>query len=258
MDIAEHLALALELADAADAITMARFRAADLQVTTKPDLTPVSEADQAVERAIRERLATSTGHAVLGEEFGADPGAAADAEFRWIIDPIDGTKSYVRGLPIWATLIGLEHAGELVVGVASAPALNARWWAGRGLGAFRNGERISASSVVALDDAHISASWDTRDRFEADGIGNKVMALVHQCWRFRGLGDFWQHVLVAEGALDIGIDSIVNLWDIAALVPIIEEAGATWTTLDGRVDVNGGSFVTTNGPLHAAVIAALA
>jgi histidinol-phosphatase len=258
MDIAEHLALALELADAADVITMARFRAADLQVTTKPDLTPVSEADQAVERAIRERLATSTGHAVLGEEFGADPGAAADAEFRWIIDPIDGTKSYVRGLPIWATLIGLEHAGELVVGVASAPALNARWWAGRGLGAFRNGERISASSVAAIDDAHISASWDTRDRFEADGIGNKVMALVHECWRFRGLGDFWQHVLVAEGALDIGIDSVVNLWDIAALVPIIEESGARWTTLDGRSDVNGSSFVCTNGPLHDAVIAALA
>jgi len=257
MDIAEHLALALELADAADAITMARFRAADLEVTTKPDLTPVSEADQAVERAIRARLSSLTGHAVLGEEYGEDPGAA-DAEFRWIIDPIDGTKSYVRGLPIWATLIGLEHAGELVVGVASAPALKARWWAGRGLGAFRDGERVRASSVSAIDDAHISASWDTRDRFEADGIGNKVMALVHECWRFRGLGDFWQHVLVAEGALDIGIDSIVNLWDIAALVPIMEEAGATWSTLDGRVDVNGGSFVTTNGPLHDAVIAALA
>jgi len=258
MDIAEHLGLALELADAADAITMARFRAADLQVSTKPDLTPVSEADQAVERAIRERLASATGHAVLGEEFGSDPGAAADAEYRWIIDPIDGTKSYVRGLPIWATLIGLEHAGELVLGVASAPALHARWWAGRGLGAFRDGEPIGPSSVAALDDAQISATWDTRERFEADGIGNKMMALVHECWRFRGVGDFWQHVLVAEGAVDIGIDSIVSLWDIAALVPIIEEAGARWSTVDGRTDANGGSFVTTNGPLHEAVLAALA
>src|SRR4051812_44844051 len=196
MDLAAHLDLALELADAADAITMARFRAADLKVTTKPDLTPVSEADQAVERAIRDRLATSTGHAVLGEEFGSDPGAAADAEFRWIIDPIDGTKSYVRGLPIWATLIGLEHAGELVLGVASAPGLNARWWAGRGLGAFRDGDPISPSSVAAIEDAQISASWDTHARFEEDGIGDKVMALAHRCWRYRGVGDFWQHVLV--------------------------------------------------------------
>jgi histidinol-phosphatase len=227
-------------------------------VSTKPDLTPVSEADHAVERAIRDRLATATGHAVLGEEFGSDPGAAADAEFRWIIDPIDGTKSYVRGLPIWATLIGLEHAGELVIGVASAPALNARWWAGRGLGAFRDGAPISPSSVSALDDAQISVSWDTRARFDADGIGDKMMALVHECWRFRGVGDFWQHVLVAEGAVDIGIDPIVNLWDIAALVPIIEEAGAKWTTIDGRADVNGESFVTTNGPLHDAVLASLA
>ena len=259
VDIAAHLDLALELADAADAITMARFRATDLKVTTKPDLTPVSEADQAVERAIRERLADATGHAVLGEEFGSDPGRpAADAEFRWIIDPIDGTKSYVRGLPIWATLIGLEHAGELVLGVASAPALHARWWAGRGLGAFRDGEPISVSAVAALDDAQISFSWDTHERFDADGIGDKMLALAHRCWRFRGVGDFWQHVLVAEGAVDIAIDPIVNLWDIAALVPIIEEAGGRWSTIDGRSDVNGGSFVCTNGPLHDTVLAALA
>ena len=258
MNIAEHLDLALELADAADEITMARFRATDLVVTTKPDLTPVSEADQAVERAIRERLASATGHAVLGEEYGSDPGEADDAEFRWIIDPIDGTKSYVRGLPIWATLIGLEHAGELVLGVASAPALHSRWWAGRGLGAFRAGERISVSAISALDDAQISFSWDRRERFEADGIGDKLMALAHRCWRFRGVGDFWQHVLVAEGAVDIAIDPIVNLWDIAALVPIIEEAGGRWSTIDGRDDVNGGSFVCTNGPLHDAVMEALA
>jgi histidinol-phosphatase len=258
MDIAAHLDLALELADAADAITMARFRATDLQVSTKPDLTPVSEADQAVERAIRDRLADSTGHAVLGEEFGSDPGAAGDAEFRWIIDPIDGTKSYVRGLPIWCTLIALEHASELVLGVASAPALHARWWAGRGLGAFRDGERITPSAVASLDDAQISFAWDTRERFDEGGIGDKLLALAHRCWRFRGVGDFWQHVLVAEGAVDISVDPIVNLWDVAALVPIIEEAGARWSTLDGRADVNGGNFVCTNGPLHDTVLAALA
>ncbi|MGO9872954.1 MAG: inositol monophosphatase family protein [Acidimicrobiia bacterium] len=258
MDIAAHLELALELADAADAITMARFRAADLIVTTKPDLTPVSEADQAVEQTIRERLARTTGHAVLGEEFGSDPGAADDAEFRWIIDPIDGTKSYVRGLPIWATLIGLEHAGELVLGVASAPALQSRWWAGRGVGAFRGGERIGVSAISELADAQISFSWDTRERFDADGIGDKLLALAHRCWRFRGVGDFWQHVLVADGAVDIAIDPIVNVWDIAALVPIIEEAGGRWSTIDGRDDVNGGNFVSTNGPLHDAVLAALA
>jgi histidinol-phosphatase len=258
MDIAAHLDLALELADAADEITMARFRASDLVVTTKPDLTPVSEADHAVERAIRERLASATNHAVLGEEYGSHPGADDDAEFRWIIDPIDGTKSYVRGLPIWATLIGLEHAGELVLGVASAPGLHSRWWAARGLGAFREGEPISVSAISELDDAQISFSWDTRERFDADGIGEKLLALAHRCWRFRGVGDFWQYVLVAEGAVDIAIDPIVNLWDVAALVPIIEESGGRWSTIDGRSDVNGGNFVCTNGPLHEAVLAALA
>jgi histidinol-phosphatase len=260
MDVAEHLHLALELADRADEITVARFRADDLVVTTKPDLTPVSEADHAVERAIRDRLADVTGHAVLGEEFGSDPGsgADADAEFRWIIDPIDGTKSYVRGVPIWATLIGLEHAGELVVGVVSAPALHTRWWAGRGLGAFRNGEPISVSSVAALGDAQISMAWDTKERYDQDGIGDKMRALAHRCWRTRGIGDFWQHTLVAEGAFDIALDPVVSLWDIAALVPILEEAGGRWSTLDGAADVNGESFVCTNGHLHDAVLAALA
>ena len=240
----------------ADAITMARFRANDLHVTTKPDLTPVSEADHAVERAIRERLAASTGHAVLGEEFGHDPGD--EAEFRWIIDPIDGTKSYVRGLPIWCTLIGLEYAGDLVLGVCSAPALHARWSAGRGLGAFRDGEPISPSGISSLSDAQISFAWDTKERFDADGIGDKLLALAHRCWRFRGVGDFWQHMLVAEGAVDISIDPIVNLWDVAALVPILDEAGAQWSTIDGRRDVDGGSFVCTNGALHDAVLDALA
>jgi histidinol-phosphatase len=260
VDVAEHLDLALELADLADEITVARFRADDLVVTTKPDLTPVSEADHAVERTIRERLGDSTGHAVLGEEFGSEPGsgAAADAEFRWIIDPIDGTKSYVRGIPIWATLIGLEHAGEVVVGVVSAPALQTRWWAGKGMGAYRNGHRISVSSIASLDDAQLSFAWDTKERYEADGIGDKMLALAHRCWRTRGLGDFWQHMLVAEGAVDISLDPIVSLWDIAALIPIIEEAGGRWTTVNGESDLDAESFVCTNGLLHDAALAALA
>jgi histidinol-phosphatase len=255
VDIAGALTLALELADLADGITTKRFRAHDLRVTTKPDLTPVSEADEAVERAIREQLAAHRGHVVHGEEFGRD--ADDDAEYRWIVDPIDGTKNYVRGVPIWATLIGLEHAGELVVGVVSAPALSMRWWAGRGLGAFRNGDPIAVSKVAALDDAQISFAWDTEARFHTDAIGERMLGLAHRCWRTRGIGDFWQHLLVAEGAFDISIDPIVAPWDIAALIPIVEEAGGAWSALDGRVDAEAESFVCTNGALHDAVIGAL-
>jgi histidinol-phosphatase len=218
----------------------------------------VSEADEAVERAIRERLAEATGHVVLGEEFGTEKSATASSEYRWIIDPIDGTKGYVRGVPIWATLIGLERAGELVVGVASAPALGMRWWAGRGLGAFRDGQRLSVSSVSEIGDAQLSFAWDTSERFHADGIGTKLVDLSHRCWRTRGIGDFWQHLLVAEGAFDVAIDPIVSLWDIAALVPIIEEAGGRWSGVDGRTDVDAGSFVCTNGLVHDAVLASLA
>jgi len=256
VDTAAALELALELADLADRITMGRFRARDLHVTTKPDLTPVSEADHAVERAIRERLAETTSHAVLGEEFGHDAGA--DAEFRWVIDPIDGTKNYVRGVPIWGTLVGLEHAGRFEVGVVSAPALGMRWWGAAGVGAFRDGDAITVSSVGTLADAQLSFAWDTADRFRADGIGERLLALSHACWRTRGLGDFWQHMLVAEGAFDIAIDPIVSLWDVAALVPILEAAGGRWSTVAGDANVDGGSFVCTNGLLHDAVIAALA
>jgi len=257
VDTEQALALALELADEADHMTMARFRASDLKVETKPDLTPVTEADRAVERALRDRLASYPGHVVLGEEFGFDPGDGS-AEYRWIIDPIDGTKSYVRGVPIWATLIGVERVGELVVGVASAPALGMRWWAGRGMGAFRDGDRISVSSVGALDDAQISFAWDTSERFHADGIGEKLVALGHRCWRTRGIGDFWQHLLVAEGSFDIAIDPIVGTWDIAALIPIVEEAGGRWSDVDGGTGIEASSFVCTNGRLHDAVLASLA
>jgi histidinol-phosphatase len=257
MDVEAELELALELAELADTITMARFRARDLRVATKPDLTPVSEADEEVERAIRERLAHRPGRAVVGEEFGTDAGLD-DADIRWIVDPIDGTKNYVRGVPIWATLIGIAHRDEMVAGVVSAPALGTRWWGAAGAGAYRNGTPIRASSVSALVDAHLSMAWDTEERFRAEGIGDRLLALSHQCWRTRGIGDFWQHLLVAEGAFDISIDPIVSLWDVAALVPIVDAAGARWSTLDGRRDVDGGSFLCTNGLLHDTVVNALA
>ncbi|MDQ1521668.1 MAG: histidinol-phosphatase [Actinomycetota bacterium] len=255
MDLDAHLALALELADLADAITIGRFRAHDLVVDTKPDLTPVSEADQAVERAVRDHLATAArDHAVLGEEYGER--GDDDAPYRWIVDPIDGTKNYVRGVPVWATLLALEFERELVLGVVSAPALHTRWWGARGQGAFRDGESIHVSAVGALDDAQLSFAWDTSERFHADGVGDRMLALAHRCWRTRGLGDFWQHMLVAEGAFDIAIDPIVSLWDVAALVPIVEEAGGRCTTLDGKRDPGGGSLVCTNARLHDQVLEA--
>jgi histidinol-phosphatase len=255
VDIAEGLALALELTDIADTITVAHFRTVDLVVETKPDLTPVSEADQAVERALREHLAArAPGHGVLGEEYGD---VAGDGDFRWVIDPIDGTKSYVRGVPVWATLVALEQRGVPVVGAVSAPALGTRWWAGRGLGAFRDGAPISVSRVRELDDAQISFAWDSKQRFDTDGVGDRMMALAHRCWRTRGLGDFWQHMLVAEGAFDISIDPVVSYWDAAALLPIIEEAGGRWSTLEGDRPALPESFVCTNGVLHDAVIGVL-
>jgi len=256
MDVIRAVALARDLADLADGITMGRFRARDLHVTTKPDLTPVSEADQAVERALRDALKEFDDHAVHGEEY--DDHAPEGADYRWIIDPIDGTKNYVRGVPIWATCIGLERSHKLIAGCVSAPALGMRWWGGKGIGAFRNGERITVSDVKTLDDAHLAFSWGSKDRFERDDMGEKLLALSERCWRTRGVGDFWQHLLVAEGAFDIAVDPIVSLWDIAAIVPIIEEAGGRWSTTDGRADASGGSFVCTNGLLHDDVIAALA
>jgi histidinol-phosphatase len=252
VETAAALDLALALADAADAITMDRFRAHDLVVDTKPDLTPVSEADHAAEARIRELVADrAPTHAVAGEEFGDD----GEAECRWIVDPIDGTKNYVRGVPIWATLLGFERAGELVVGVVSAPALGARWWAGHGLGAFRDGHRIQVSAVHAVADAHLSFAGDYAYLF--DGLGDRLVELSSACWRTRSVGDFWQHVLVADGGFDVSIDPILAYWDAAALLPIITEAGGQWTTLTGERPPRPDSLVCTNGHLHEAVLARL-
>ncbi|MDQ2725154.1 MAG: histidinol phosphatase [Actinomycetota bacterium] len=248
------LDLALLLADRADEITMAGFRRADLRVETKPDLTPVSEADQAAEQVIRAGVAEARpGDAVLGEEHGI----TGTGSRRWIVDPIDGTKSYVRGLPVWATLIAVEVDGTQTVGVASAPALGRRWWAARGMGAFAAapgspGSPIRVSAVSALSDAQLSGS--TLSDWEPHGGVGRVLALALRCGRDRSFGDFWSHVLVAEGACDIGLDPIASLWDLAALQVIVEEAGGRFTDLRGADRADGGSAVSTNGLLHAEVL----
>jgi histidinol-phosphatase len=246
------LSFALELADLADAITTERFQADDLIVETKPDLSPVTEADRAVEQVLRKRIGEERpGHSVVGEEFGADdPGGA-----RWILDPIDGTKNYLRGLPVWATLIALEREGRVEVGVVSAPALARRWWAARGDGAFVNGRRIRVSKVGGLSDAVLS--YASLTSWEQHGLGEQFLTLAKSCWRTRGFGDFWSHMLVAEGAADLAVEPEVELWDLAAPQVIVEEAGGRFTDLRGISTPAGGSVVSTNGLLHDRVLTTL-
>lgn len=249
----DELALALELADTADAITMQRFQAADLRVDTKPDGSPVSDADRAVEHAIRERLASARpGHAVLGEEQGATGSATA----RWVLDPIDGTRNFVRGVPVWATLLSLQHDGAEVCAVVSAPALGRRWWAARGAGAHSDRGRLAVSGVSALSEAAISFT-DVRD-FANRGLADGFARLCKTVRTTRGFGDFWSHALVAEGAVDCGIEPRVSEWDISALRLIVREAGGMMTDLGGVDRLDGGNVVTSNGHIHAAVLAAFA
>jgi histidinol-phosphatase len=222
-------------------------------VETKPDLTPVSEADRAVETALRDRLARErAGDAILGEEYGV----TGDGDRRWIVDPIDGTKSYVRGVPAWATLLALEIDGEMVVGVASAPALSRRWWAARGGGAFADGDPIRVSEVRQLEDAHVCAPNERY--FEAQGLDAGWRAIARRAWRPVGFADFWGHMLVAEGAADAMIEPILSLWDVAALRPIVEEAGGRLSDLSGDGWADDAPCVTTNGLLHDEVLAAFA
>jgi histidinol-phosphatase len=252
------LTLALALADEADALSLSRFRAADLVVETKPDLTPVSEADRAVEQALRATLAAQRpADSILGEEYGTE----GSSERQWILDPIDGTKNYVRGVPVWSTLIGLMNAGEVVVGVVSAPALGRRWWAARGEGAWASEphspepRRLQASRVRDIADASFSFSdsigWTER------GAAGGLQTLLTDTWRQRAYGDFWSHMMVAEGVVDIAAEPQLETYDMAALIPIIEEAGGRITAYDGRPSLGGGSAVTTNGLLHNAVLAVL-
>lgn len=250
------LELALALADAADALTMARFRASDLVVETKPDTTPVTEVDHAVEEMLRDRLgAARPDDAILGEEFGP-VGAADSAGRRWIVDPIDGTMGYARGIPVWATLLALVDQGVVTAGVVSAPALGARWWAARGEGAWRDGTRVSVSRVRDLADAQIS--YSSVKYFEQVGIADEFLALARRCWRSRAFGDFWSHMLVADGSVDIAIEvGGLAPWDLAALQVVVEEAGGRFTDRDGVPGFDRGEAVTTNGLLHDDVLTAL-
>jgi histidinol-phosphatase len=251
-----ELDLAHELADLADGVTTRRFEAADLVVETKPDLTPVSDADRQVEELVRQAVAERRpGDAVVGEEYG-ETGASSR---RWIIDPIDGTKNFVRGAPSWATLLALEVDAEVVLGVVSAPALGRRWWAARGSGAWVRSpmgqRRCRVSQVASLDDAFLSYAsiwtWESHGNLEA------FLALNKRVWRTRAYGDFWSHMLVAEGSVDLSCEPEVSLWDLAALQPIVEEAGGRFSDLRGAPRPDGGSVVCTNGLLHDEVLAAL-
>ncbi|HEX2303742.1 MAG TPA: inositol monophosphatase family protein [Gaiella sp.] len=238
------LDLALRLADTADAVALARFRARDLVVETKPDRTPVTEADRAVEAELRSILGVERRRdAILGEEGGP----SGSGRRRWIVDPIDGTRNYSRGIPVWASLIALEEGGDVVLGVVSAPALHRRWWAERGGGTHAGGDRVHVSAVRRPEDAVLSFALE-----------QPLPGLATRAWHARGYGDFWSHMLVAEGAIDGAIDAIgVSVWDLAAVQVIVEEAGGTFTDFAGEHRIDGRSAISSNGHLHQALLDAV-
>jgi histidinol-phosphatase len=250
----DDLRLAHVIADQVDGLTLDRFRAADLRVDTKPDLTPVTDADVAAEELVRSQLKrTRPRDAVVGEELAT----TGHGPRRWVVDPIDGTKNFVRGVPVWATLIALVDGDQPVLGVVSAPALQRRWWAAVGSGAFTGrslstARRLAVSGVTRLQDASLSYSsldgWEQQDRLHA------FLDLTRRCWRTRAYGDFWSYMLVAEGAADVACEPDLAVHDMAALVPIVTEAGGRFTSLDGEPGPWGASALATNGPLHDDVL----
>ena len=256
-DYTDDLRLAHLLADDADSISSDRFKALDLHVMTKPDLTPVSDADQAVEESIRRTLSRARSRdAITGEEQGSSGTSAR----RWIVDPIDGTKNYVRGVPVWATLISLAVEDEVVVSVVSAPQLGRRWWASTGQGSWTGkslmkAARTQVSDVRRLEDA--SLSYSSLDGWEERGRLDDFLALARRCWRTRGYGDFWSYMLLAEGAVDVASEPELEVYDMAALVPIVTEAGGAFTSLDGVDGPWGGNALATNGHLHDAALSFL-
>ncbi len=223
---------------------MPRFRSETLAIETKPDLTPVTEADRSVETELRRILADERpADAILGEE----EGTAGSGERRWIVDPIDGTRNYSRGIPVWATLIALETNGVVQLGVVSAPALARRWWAERGSGAFADGERIHVSAIARIEDAVLSFA-----------IEDEVPAIARRAWHARGFGDFWPYMLIAEGAVDGAADATgVSEWDLAAMQVIVEEAGGRFSDREGIARIDGASAVASNGLVHDELLAAL-
>jgi histidinol-phosphatase len=251
----DDLRLAHVLADDADSLTMDRFKALDLHIVTKADLTPVSDADEAVENGIRRTLGRARPRdAVVGEEGGV----TGWGQRRWVVDPIDGTKNFVRGVPVWATLIALMVDEDVVAGVVSAPSLNRRWWASKSGGAWTGRSLLAAqpcrvSDVSSLGEA--SLSYSSYGGWEDIGRGDDFMTLLRRCWRSRAYGDFWSYMLVAEGAVDIALEPELALHDMAALSVIVEEAGGRFTGLDGTRGPLGGNAVATNGRLHDQVLA---
>lgn len=251
----DDLRLAHVIADQVDGHTMSRFKALDLRVEAKPDLSPVTDADRGAEEIVRAQLKRARPRdSVLGEEFGA----TGSSPRRWVVDPIDGTKNFVRGVPVWATLLALYDENRAVLGVVSAPALGRRWWASLGSGAWTGrslatATPITVSAVPSLADASLSYSsltgWEARE----EGLG-AFLELADSCWRTRAYGDFWSYMMVAEGAVDIACEPELEFYDMAALVPIVTEAGGRFTSLDGRDGAFGGNAVATNGPLHDLVL----
>lgn len=253
----DDLRLAHVIADQVDAQTIERFGAVDLKVETKPDLTPVSDADRTAEEIVRSQLArTRPRDSVLGEEFGS----TGHSSRRWVVDPIDGTKNFVRGVPVWATLLALVEDEEVVLGVVSAPALGRRWWATLGSGAWTgralsSARQLGVSKVRRVEDA--SLSYSSLDGWADAGKLRAFLSLAQRCWRTRAYGDFWSYMLVAEGAVDVAAEPELELYDMAALVPIVTEAGGRFTSLSGADGPYGGNAVVTNGRLHDEVLAAL-
>ncbi|WP_204808068.1 histidinol-phosphatase [Mycobacterium riyadhense] len=254
----DDLTFALALADRADVATCARFGALDLRVETKPDLTPVTDADRTVEADLRQVIARDRpGESVLGEEFGGTPTFGGR---QWIVDPIDGTKNFVRGVPVWASLIALLEDGVPSVGVVTAPALQRRWWAARGQGAFVSvgggrPRQLAVSSVAQLDSA--SLSFSSLSGWAQRGLRERFIELTDAVWRVRAYGDFLSYCLVAEGAVDIAAEPEVSVWDLAALDILVREAGGRFTSLDGTAGPHGGDAVATNGLLHERVLNSL-
>jgi histidinol-phosphatase len=221
-------------------------------VERKADGSPVTEADRTVERELRARLAAARPEdGVTGEEYGT----AGGGDRRWLLDPIDGTRNFVRGIPVFATLIALEVAGRIEVGVVSAPALGSRWWAARGGGAHASGRRVRVSEVASLEQAQLA--YDSVPGFAVRGLEERFLELARRCARSRGFGDFWSHVLVAEGCVEVAVEPEVSPWDLAPLIVIVEEAGGRFTDLMGRPRIDGGSAVASNGILHDVVLDAL-
>ncbi|WP_440711421.1 inositol monophosphatase family protein [Herbiconiux sp. YIM B11900] len=263
-ELADDLALALRLADRADAVSRARFRATDLHVTTKPDRTPVTDADRAVEQAIRDELTASRpDDSVRGEEFGTGGGTTGSIR-QWIIDPIDGTANFMRGIPVWATLISLAVDGVPVVGVVSSPALGRRWWGARGLGAFTTdaldttpdvARPIRVSGIGTLADA--SLSYNSLKGWDDEGRLDDLTRLSRAVWRTRAYGEMWSYMMVAEGQLEIAGEFDLQPYDMAALVPVVEEAGGRFSSVDGEEGPWSGSALATNGLVHDEVIALL-